>query len=587
MTYNGDKNSGQIGVENFVLIGFIMLTVIVGTITLWNMGVFEPYFGKRGYVGFSQIVVVDWIVGSDKAVVSLRNEGDTSAIIFPRKFNLSIQGLECAPPDNDSFEVKDASDFIVEVECPGLSRRYEIGDYFDADLTINYTHKNTGRSSLSVGKLYGHIEDIESNWTAPTIGSTTTTLVDPQCFYKNCSDPGEIDEINCGEIWFRGSYEICDYCSIKPGTNGLYYCNPHGRCGEICLNDNQCHDPADPYNLCDECIDNLCTETNETDCGPCELPISGLDDPKCKDLPTCEYCAHYFVVTDPFIPSGHHEWTCEPKEDCGKNCLYVGFDRYLECHRFAPILENHCPHCNEEGKCEQGDCGKPCGPANPLQECEEGCEWCNYTVGEPSSFKCELGDCGRPCDPLNPQETCEKGCRTCYQVAADTYQCVKTDIAATINAHNGTGFDTVALGEDITVNATGYCSTGVDKLIVSNAINVTKRFDLDLDYRERCGVLEGYINTWFSTNNNPDPLDTTTETQLQNQFNLTWWETKDCSGSNNCKGDWIDTQDYYGTYCYFAMAKKEGSQLWSQIVSDYIQVGYIRVYIISPLPENP
>jgi hypothetical protein len=591
---------GQTGVENLILFALVGLGLAFGTVFLWSSGFFEPYTGRRGQVGFSQIVVVDWIVGSDKAVLSLKNIADNRVIVYPEGVNLTVANrFNCLPPEIEPFYVESSHGFIVELDCPGLDEAFKIGDYYDADLTINYTQMPVVQTRLSVGKLYGHIEDVPYPFIPPTSTTTSTTLGPPRCFYKECHESGEVDEENCGEILFQGSYEECIYCPLHPEVDGKRYCQPKGRCGDFCASNSQCIDPNNPWNRCEMCVNNLCVEDPEppeSQCGQCQVPQPGFGDPKCVDLPQCDYCKYHFEVNTPFNPTGTDHWSCVARGYCNTSCINYDFEVYTECKIPDQIVDNPCPHCNPinitHGVCEPGDCGKPCGPANPMQECELGCQWCNYTAGEPSSFRCELGDCGKPCDIDNPISDCELGCRTCYQVAPGDYRCVKTNIGVRLDAHNGTVGDRVAaVGGDIFLNASAWSSSGVDKLVISNSLNISGNHAVRLGLtgitRLKCKTMQERLHLWFLENGRPDPLDSATRFRLDEEMNITWMGVHECMGARDCRGDNKTSEGAYGVYCYFAMAKKWGSDDWTSLVSDYMQVGFIEVYLISPRPERP
>jgi hypothetical protein len=65
---------GQVAVETAILYAIVILVVIVGLVAVWQTGILKPQVGRRGYVGFSQIVPVDWVVArSNKVYLRVKN----------------------------------------------------------------------------------------------------------------------------------------------------------------------------------------------------------------------------------------------------------------------------------------------------------------------------------------------------------------------------------------------------------------------------------------------------------------------------------------------------------------------------------
>ncbi len=575
------KKRGQVALENLILYSMVILVIIVILILLWNLQVFKPFGGKKGFVGFSQIIPQDWVVGSNKAYLSLINQGESPLIIGIDQINVTIGLVQCrlAPDTPETIEPADV--WVVELACPNLGNKFEIGDYFDGDITIDYSNLASVVAHQSVGKIYGHIEELETF--TPTTRTTTTRTVPPRCFHKECNETGELDVENCGEIVYRDRADQCIYCPVSLNPDGIRACWYNGACSNRCFFDRDC-DPDDPLNLCDKCVSGVCQELDSSppQCGPCPTADWMTLTSRWCNMTLCPYCDREWVAFSSIPSDGEYQYFCEPGGECGNECINWGRDLYDICYVPTAIDDddNPCPHCEplpaniSIGQCTQGDCGNNCGVTG-LDECIEGCRWCNNT-GPTPSYKCELGDCGRACADST---TCNLGCDVCYN-----NRCIKDDIGIGLIVHNETYGKVVSQTDPIYLNATAYAIDGIDKIIVSNSLFLTPGYN---NAREACNQIRIDVNMFFQSNGYPDPENPATIATLNGLFGITGWPFSDlCFGSTNCRRGWTTSEAALGSYCYVAIAKKTGTpERWSLVDTDYIQVGLIDVYLVWPPPE--
>ena len=581
---------GQLASENLILYGLVILAILIMLVALWNMQVFGPLGGRKGQVGFSRIVPQDWLIGSDKVFISLVNQGESRLSIYEAGINVSLANIQCVLGPDEAKILQPGEVWVIDLDCGGIMQIFEIGDYFEADVSIYYLNPQTSTQHMSVGKLYGHIENVEAGFTPPTWPVTTTTR-EPVCFNKPCDAPGELDWDNCGEIPYRGRPEECVYCPKNPNPEGERMCWYNGKCGQECNYDSECVDPNEPQlNRCERCIGGECVEDDDTDniqCGPCPSEHSkqlaqDLDNPIC-DIDDCPYCKQEWVSYSSVPSDGGYEWTCEDGGTCGNECVGWWTDLYEICdvETGIPPIQNPCPHCEQSMEdpelwvCTQGDCGAHCGETG-LDECERGCRWCNNT-GENPSYKCELGDCGEFCIDSS---TCLLGCEFCYD-----NRCIFADIEVELFAHNGSGEKVVNVSDTIYLEATAKSDEGVERVIVSNSIYLTPGYS---HAQDACDTIRDGVNDWFRQNDYPEPEDPETLADLDEEFGITGWDfDADCLGSQTCIRTWTTHEDDLGSYCYVAMAKKieDMGQVWSLADTDYIQVGFIDVYLVWPPPE--
>jgi len=601
---------GQIPIENLILYSVVILIVLIALFLLWQTKILSPMTWKRGYVGFSQVVPTDWVMAQNdetKSFLAIKNEGESPIRISAESIDLQVGKIQCAQdPDDPTFDMQPGESRVVRMSCPGLGNEYQLGEYYEADITIAYVNIDTDRDHTSVGKLYGYMEIVPPDWVPTTTTGTTGTTV-PRCFYHQCTpeNAGLLDNKNCGEIKYLGKVGLCRYCSRNPDSLGIYRCQYAGRCNTACQNDGECKDPANlDLNPCKYCnlTSHKCEESpgrDNTTCNNQCLPTEAgtLGGPRCDTLDItngCPYCKHEFILQ----PDGSSldSYTCKTKKNCGDPCNNIVFDDYSEC-------KEQCTHCNITqtpgvGICAQGDCGRRCGYPGD-KECNLGCDWCNST-GENPTYRCEMGDCGKSC---SDSDQCNLGCMVCQDGT-----CVHLDIGVTLVAHNGT-FDTlpgggitnpkkiVKEGGDIYLNSTGTAQgqNSVERLLISSSVTIPP---------ENIDDATGYCKSIADERNELGPVtdpnggDDADTSAWRSKWGISWPTSHVCVSppDDPHKCFYVETtskgEDEIGAYCYFTIAQNGKTGEWTAIASDYIQVGYLNVYLVLPrpygvVPHNP
>lgn len=359
------SKKGQSAVEYLASNAWIIVIAIVGIIVLWQMGVFAPPTPKRGSIGFSQLTPLDWIVSiQDVSYLRIRNDAGAPVKILPGGMSLNVYQVPCNSSRTPQSEVtlNPGSSKIFVFYCSGpvkISDNFNVGDYYEGDVTIDYINLFSGSKHTSVGKIFGPIEG-----RIPFGGPTTTTL--PGNCGQDCTQPGVLNATECIEP----PPMPCPYCDLydykcvpggscgNPCTEGTattdctetcLWCNTttltcqQGDCGKPCTNNAEC------YYGCNWCnpATGVCSESSS--CGdPCEEAFGGMIDPfECEV--ECQFCYDYI-------------FECVNQGDCGQPC----------------VLNEDCPdiccYCSKtSNSCEQGDCGKTCTEDN---ECTRGCTKC-------------------------------------------------------------------------------------------------------------------------------------------------------------------------------------------------------------------
>jgi hypothetical protein len=603
-SYQKRQTRGQTQIENLVLYSVVLLIVVISLYILWQTKILNPVTWKRGYVGFSQVVPTDWVMAKNDDTISylsVKNEGESPIRLDFQTIDLTVGRIKCnkGPVDPTPLTMQPGETRVLKMSCPGLGTEYKLGEYYEADIKVLYLNVDTGRDHTSVGKLYGYMEMVPAGYVPPTVTSTTATTI-PQCFYHECSplSAGSFDDRNCGEIKYLGKIGLCRYCPKHPDSSGNYNCEYEGRCNHACNNDPDCRDPSNPdLNPCKFCnlTTHKCDENpnqNDSKCNNQCLPSESgtIGSPHCDSelIPNgCPYCYHEFTALAD--GSSLDTYTCKNKKDCGKTCTNLVFDDYDECSEL-------CTHCKnvtqpgdplEKGACDQGDCGRQCGYPGD-KECNLGCAWCNSTT-----HACEMGDCGKTCGAGGEVTDCTLGCTACQSVGVKNI-CVHQEIGVTLLAHNGTFDPSVSSGGkvvksngDIYLNVTAVCQENVREMHISNSIKIpVEKIDKPAEY---CASISDERNLMGDITNPTGSPDSATQEWLDT-WGITWWDKYTCNNPGDdpkkCHHVWMTTESDLGAYCYFAIAQDDKTGEWSQIASDYIQVGDLEVYLILPRPQE-
>ncbi|MFH1402974.1 MAG: hypothetical protein ABIH11_01735 [Candidatus Altiarchaeota archaeon] len=557
------------------MFSLVILFLSITLVLLWQTGVLKPLIQRRGWAGFSQVIPVDWVIAQNNSIyVKVKNEGDVPVRIPIYGVNVSFGIVECTPVPAEEVVINPQDSVVIESSCAigqSIENNYRIGDYYDADVVVNYVNTVSGSELESVGKLYGHIEE---PWSVPPF-LTTTSLPVSVC-YMFCPDPGSFSII-CEE---EMQDSACPYC------NQDQRCVPSGKCDEYCEADEDCDyledEGPNPCKWCNLSVSGpggKCEEKKEDDtCGlPCWHPRGFPEECEMdiwlnEEEFECEYCWQQYDYR-----LGRDVYTCEPNGSCGASC--DEFDYYEEC-------EERCLYCNtsiQAGfRCEQGDCGKNCSAEDPtIEECELGCRYCDvYPVevdGDPATYICEKGDCGEYCVDSS---TCWEGCEVCYN-----NRCIYGDLAVTIMAYNDSWGKLAKVDETIFLNVSGTATDGMEKLVVSDGVFFPfssvigkPKFDC-LDYAAHpSGKSANDFELGEITNPFTDAPDIPWRTDVMI-----------CPGDKNCKHIWTTKEYAEGRYCYYAVGRENstspGLGRWSRIAADYIDVGYLRVILVYPKPE--
>ncbi len=148
---------GQISMEYVMTYGWMILIVMIVGIVLWQMGAFTPPSASKGCRGFSQITVLDWKASAsdDKLQLTLTNEAGTKL-----RLDNVMGGIDSKPCNsllNLNTEIRPGRTYQADLTPCGISS-YKLGEYYRANITIEYYNVGSNILHRSVGICWGGIE---------------------------------------------------------------------------------------------------------------------------------------------------------------------------------------------------------------------------------------------------------------------------------------------------------------------------------------------------------------------------------------------------------------------------------------------
>lgn len=156
---------GQSAIEYLMTYGWAILVILIVGVLLWQMGVFDVRNTTPGSRGFSQIRPLDWALGrggSDNLKVVITNEAGTLLRVDNVLGNLISGGSgDCSNPrlSEGSFPImqfRPGQSIQVTMTCSGVSGNP--GDYYQANVTIDYYNPSSTLDHISTGIVWGALE---------------------------------------------------------------------------------------------------------------------------------------------------------------------------------------------------------------------------------------------------------------------------------------------------------------------------------------------------------------------------------------------------------------------------------------------
>lgn len=152
-------NKAQSAMEYMMTYGWAILIVIGVGVVLWQTGILNPASSTPpGKSGFSQITPLDWVASASSRNINLVliNDAGTRLNITAVNGTLLSGGTgNCPNGLTAAQEFVPAGTVNVNIFCAGLANA---GEYYRAEISIDYTNPASGLSHKSVGNIWGAIE---------------------------------------------------------------------------------------------------------------------------------------------------------------------------------------------------------------------------------------------------------------------------------------------------------------------------------------------------------------------------------------------------------------------------------------------
>lgn len=150
---------GQSAIEYMMTYGWAILVIMIVGIVMWQMGIFE--FGKSvnpGKNGFSQITLLDHTAskGEGKIKLVVVNDAGTRLTLNSVTATMINGGTgACSSDFTSPTDMLPAGTFLVNLTCTFVGN---VGDYYRAEVNIDYTNPASELGHNSVGKIWGPME---------------------------------------------------------------------------------------------------------------------------------------------------------------------------------------------------------------------------------------------------------------------------------------------------------------------------------------------------------------------------------------------------------------------------------------------
>lgn len=159
------RKRGQSSIEYIATYSWVIIVILLGVLIVWNMGILKPQPQKRGVLGFSQVYVTDFSASdlTNSIQMNIKNDAGTGITLISNGINTTMEYVFCDSAPSAPTDISPGEGIVVNVSCPGppaLAERYNTGDFFKANVIINYSNTRSGRQHLSKGQIFGPVEAV-------------------------------------------------------------------------------------------------------------------------------------------------------------------------------------------------------------------------------------------------------------------------------------------------------------------------------------------------------------------------------------------------------------------------------------------
>ncbi|RLI91611.1 MAG: hypothetical protein DRO89_03640 [Candidatus Altiarchaeales archaeon] len=147
----GRSVKGQASLEYLMTYGWAILVILVMGLVLWQMGFFNPPPAGHGCSGFSHIVPLDTKLSGNKLTIVISNEAGARLDVK------SVSATIGSETKTGTFSGVMRPGRTEEVNIT-LSNTYTSGEYYRANIVIEYENLVSGISHKSSGDCWGTVE---------------------------------------------------------------------------------------------------------------------------------------------------------------------------------------------------------------------------------------------------------------------------------------------------------------------------------------------------------------------------------------------------------------------------------------------
>lgn len=142
---------GQASLEYLMTYGWAILIILVVGLVLWQMGFFNPPATGHGCSGFSHIVPLDTKLSGNKLTIIISNEAGT---------RLDVDRITATIGSDSAFTILNREMRPGRTEEVNITfgSAFTTGDYYRANIVIEYENVVSGISHKSSGDCWGTVE---------------------------------------------------------------------------------------------------------------------------------------------------------------------------------------------------------------------------------------------------------------------------------------------------------------------------------------------------------------------------------------------------------------------------------------------
>jgi uncharacterized protein (UPF0333 family) len=152
----GSKKA-QTSVEYLLTYGWTVVIMGIALVALWQMDVFKTQPPPPGCTGFEQVRPIDCKADNSEKKIGLVLTNEAGAKIELRSVSADIFNTACTNPYNPGVKPQLRAGQTIQVNVTGCTFN-DVGEYYKADITIDYHNVVSQMDHNSVGECHGAVE---------------------------------------------------------------------------------------------------------------------------------------------------------------------------------------------------------------------------------------------------------------------------------------------------------------------------------------------------------------------------------------------------------------------------------------------